>query len=234
MSGHPASRTVAFLDTNALHYLALFVGFVRDTGLDIDDVENGTLSKRMRQEHDPDYKRSLRKGHALVAFVIRDDVQVEYSHFSMVELLCGRIRGAAVMSLAREGAPERMWSKISERQIYERSVRDLPSIKTRLEALPVALNDWNIIFGTRPQAGDVLQLARRIVGFVYMSAPDSVVYAEAVAARADYLVTDDAYLRKAVKRIRDPNGNRQFRSIRQELASLGYEDLPEARSCAER
>ena len=233
MSGHPASRKVAFLDTNTLHYLALFVGFVRDTGLDIDDVENGTLSKLIRQENDPDYTRSLRKGYALVTFVLREDVQVEYSHFSMVELLCGRIRGAAVMSLAREGAPERMWSKISERQIYERSVRDLPSIKTRVEALPVALSDWNIIFGTRSQSGDVLQLARRIVGLVYMSAPDSVVYAEAVAARADYLVTDDTYLRKTVKRIRDPNGNSQFRSIRKELSSLGYDDLPEARSCAE-
>ena len=185
----------------------------------------------MRQENDPDYTRSLRKGHALVAFVLREDIQVEYSYFSMVELLCGRIRGAAVMGLAREGAPERMWRNISERQIYERSVRDLPSINARVEALPGALSDWNIVFGTRSQSGDVLQLARHIVSLVYMSAADGVVYAEAVIARADYLVTDDAYLRETAELIRNPGRNGRFRNIGKELASLGYGELPQARSC---
>ena len=101
-SKQSTARTVVFLDTNALHYLALFVGFVRDNGFDADDIENESLSTRMSKEDDSGYRDSLQKGCTLVSFVLREDAQVEYSDFSVVELLCGRIRGAAIKSLARD------------------------------------------------------------------------------------------------------------------------------------
>ena len=126
-----------------------------------------------------------------------------------------------------------MWSKIDEKDVDERSMHDLPRIKDRVEELTGAFGDWNIMFratGANRQPVNVLLLAKEIVSLVYMTAADSVVYAEAVAARADYLVTDDRYLRETVNRIHSP-GNERFQNIAQELTRLGYGELPRARSC---
>lgn len=235
-SNRSTPRKVVLLDTNALHYLALFVGFARDNGFDAADIEDGALSTLMSKEDDSGYRRSLQKGHALISFIFREDAQVEYSQFTVVELLCGRIRGAAIMSLAREQVPERMWSRIDEKDVDERSMHDLPRIKDRVEDMAGVFGDWNIMFratGASRQSADVLLLARDIVGLVYMTAADSVVYAEAVAARADYLVTDDRYLRGTVNRIHSPGGNERFQNIAQELTRLGFRELPRAYSCAE-
>ena len=234
MAEQSDSRVVVFVDTNVLHYLSLFIGFACDNRFGVDDMDAGTkLPTRMRQVDDPGYRSSLRKGHKFVSFVLREDAQIEYSHFSMVELLCGRIRGAAIESVAREGVPERMWSKLNEKEIDRRSERDLQGIKARVDEVIDTLSAWNILFGSAPaRSNDVLQLARKIVGRVYIAATDSIVYADAIVARADRLVTEDKYLHKTVNRLHNPGGNARFRRVAQELRRLGYGDLPQACSCS--
>lgn len=234
MSERPTQREVVFLDTNALHYLSLFIGFARDNGFTVTDIGHENLARRIDQEDEAGYKISLWSGHKIVAFVIRTDAQIEFSHVSMVELLSGRIKGAAILNLAKEGVPERMWSTISEIEIRERSESDLPGIKARVGELPSVLNEWNIVFGAssaKNEAIDVLELAMEVVGLVYMSAVDSIVYANAIAARADYLVTGDNYLRRTVNLIHNPSGSERYQQIKQALQRLSGSDLPQARNC---
>ena len=234
MSDRPIQREVVFLDTNALHYLSLFIGFARDNGFTVTDIGNENLARRIDQEDEPSYKISLWNGHKIVAFVIRTDAQIEFSHVSMVELLSGRIKGAAILNLAKEGVPERMWSTISEIEIRDRSESDLPRIKARVGELPSVLGEWDIVFGASSanyETIDVLELAMEVVGLIYMSAVDSIVYANAIAARADYLVTGDNYLRRTVNLIHNPSGSERYQQIKQALQRLSSSELPQARNC---
>lgn len=233
MSRQSSRREVVFLDTNTLHDLALFIRFAGDRGFTVNDIGNGRISHCIDQEDEAGYyKESLGKGHDVVSFVLRKDAQIEYSHVSMVELLCGRIRGAVIVRLAKEGAPERMWSRSDQKEIRERSELDLPDIRKRVNDLVTMLDNWDIIFVERESKGS-LRLATDIVGLVYMSAVDSIVYAEAIAARADYLVTDDTYLHQTVNLIHNPSGRNRYQGIKQELQRLVDDDrLPLALQCS--
>ena len=236
MSKRSSRREVVFLDTNTLHYLALFVTFACDNGFTVKDIGSDGLRKRIDQEGEARYRKSLQRGHKLISFVLREDAQIEYSHFSVVELLCGRIKGAVITRLAKEGAPERMWSRIKEEDIRERSEPDLPNIRKGVNDLASVLTEWNIIFAARESEGriDVLRLAMEIVGLVYMSPADSIVYAEAIAAQPDFLVTEDDYLYQTVNRIHAPNGHNRYQKIRQDLQLLiGDYELPRACKCSQ-
>jgi len=236
MSKRSSRREVVFLDTNTLHYLALFIRFACDKRFAVDDIDSGGLWYCINQEGEARYKRSLQRGHKLISFVLREDAQIEYSHFSVVELLCGRIKGAVITRLAKEGAPERMWSRIKEEDIRERSEPDLPNIRKGVNDLASVLTEWNIIFAARESAGriDVLKLAMDIVGLVYMSPADSIVYAEAIAAQPGFLVTEDDYLYQTVKMIHTPSGHNRYQKIRQDLQPLiGDYELPRACKCSE-
>ena len=226
-------REVAFLDTNTLHYLALFVRFACDKGFTVDDIDNGQLSDHIDQVDEAGYMESLRKGYDVVSFALHEDAQIEYSNASMVELLCGRIRGAFIERLAKGGVPERMWSRLDEKEIRERSGTDLPSIMRGVDDLRSVLDKWDIIFNVGTSKGiDVLELAVKVVSLVYMSSVDSIVYAEAIAARADYLVTEDNYLRSTVNLIHNPSDRKRYQKIKQELQRFVDDDqLPLARNC---
>lgn len=123
---------------------------------------------------------------------------MEFSHISKIELLCGRVRGAVIEDAAREGIPDRMWSRIGEREIRDGSNEaDLRRIRDRVDDLGRTLEESGVIVGVASEAKrvlDILELATSIVGLVYMSVADSVVYASALAARADLLITGDSYL----------------------------------------
>lgn len=231
----PPPRRVVFLDTNTLHYLALFVRYACDNGFTVDDIGNGEVSKRIKQEDEEGYRRSLLNGHDVVSFVLHEDAQIEYSHVSMVELLSGRTKGAVIVRLAKEGVPERMWSRIKEEDIRERSEPDLPDIRKCVNDVTSILDAWDIRFAVcTSMRVNVLELAVKIVGLVYMSAADSIVYAEAIAAQPDCLVTEDAYLCKTVNLIHTPSGRNRYQKIREELQPLiGDYALPRARRCSE-
>lgn len=234
MSKQSPQRKVVFLDTNTLHYLALFVRYACDNGFSGNDIDSGGLRKRIDQEGETGYKKSLLNGHDVVSFVLREDVQIEYSHVSMVELLCGRIRGAFIERLAKDGVPERMWSHLDEKEIREQSETDLPGIRKCVNDLASELAKWDIIFAVGTSKGiNILELAVKIVGLVYMTSVDSIVYAEAIAARADYLVTEDIYLRNTVNLIHNPSDRDRYRRIKQKLQRFVDDDhLPIACKCS--
>jgi len=206
-----------------------------DAGLRAEDITDDARVAGI-QTNEGEYNKSLRKGRNIVSYFLRDDVQVELSDVATIELLCGRVRGAAIVSAAKEGIPDRMWSRIQEQFIRDRTEQDLSEIRRNIENLGPSLESWGIIVaagGERRHAADVLELAVAIVGSVYMSTTDSIVYASAIAAKADVVVTGDSYLRKTINLIHNPSGRMRFQIIKSELERLSNGDLPEAKDCAD-
>ena len=69
------------------------------------------------------------------------------------------------------------------------------------------------------RTNEVIELAKGIVGLIYMDEMDSIIYASAVAAGADYLVTADGYLKETINNIRNSQDQR-YEEIRQKLNEL--------------
>lgn len=57
MSKQSSRREVVFLDTNTLHYLALFIRFACDSGFTVNDIGNGRISHCIDQEDEAGYYR---------------------------------------------------------------------------------------------------------------------------------------------------------------------------------
>ena len=198
MTNRNDGRSVVYLDTNSLHYLDLFVRYVQDSGYTVNDIGSEALARQLEQVDEVGYRKSLQKGRRIISFVLQEDAQVEFSHISRIELLCGRVRGAVIENAAKEGIPDRMWSRLGEQEIRDGSnEEDLERIRRRVGDLGSALEESGIVMGVgseRRQVLDILELATTIVGLVYLSATDSLVYAGAIAARAEVLITGDGYL----------------------------------------
>lgn len=227
-------RTVLFLDTNSLHYMDLFMRFAERNNL-IGETNREALNDRIDESADGNYRDSIRSGCNIVHVALQQDALLEYSPVSKIELLSGRVRGAVIENAAKEGVPDRMWSRIYERDIRDRSIEeDLNRIRTRVDGLVSVLERWGIVLvcasdGSRTM--DVLELAAVIVGFVYMGAADSIVYASAIAAKAEYLVTGDGYLNETVNLIHNPSGRVRYQGIQRRLQTLSDGSLPQARDC---
>ena len=219
-----ARPVLAFLDTNALHFIHLYLTRAEEQKLyPFAPGEDAIVEvkENLGGVRDANLRRSLEQGLDIVACLSSPDVRVEYSSISELELMAGRARGRAVENAAKEGIPDRMWTRFSEWEISRRlTTEDLASIRTRVEGLGPALEKAGILatVSDRARARDVLDLAKGIAGLVYLSLADSVIYASTLVARADCLITRDEYFRKTINRIRD--GHAPYDEAKQKLQVL--------------
>ena len=163
----------------------------------------------------------LRKGLAAVEILAHPDIRVEYSSISELELMNGRARGKAIENAAKEGVPDRIWNRLDGYEIRARlTTADLANIRTRVEGLGPILNKAGIlatvsdVYRTR----DVLDLAKGIIGLVYMGFVDGVIYSSALIAGVDYMITEDTFFRKTINLIR--NGPEPYDQARQQIKIL--------------
>lgn len=201
----PFLRKVAFLDTNVLHFVGLYLHQAKDHDLFPLNGEIAAADGYLNGMTETRFRNSLRKGLNVVAYLLRRDLRVEYSSASELELMAGRARGKAIEIAAAEGIPDRMWTGFYDRQIGERLLdEDLRAIRTRVEALGPVLEEAGIdaTIGSGERARDVLEVAKDVTGLVYMSVIDSVIYAGALVAEADQLISDDEYLKTTANRIK--------------------------------
>ena len=142
---------------------------------------------------------ALGKGLAAVEILAHPDIRVEYSSISELELMNGRARGKAIENAAKEGVPDRIWNRFDGNEIRARlTTADLANIRTGVEGLGPVLNRAGIlatvsdVYRTR----DVLDLAKGIIGLVYLGFVDGVIYSSALIAGVDYMITEDKFFRK--------------------------------------
>ena len=149
-------------------------------------------------------RKSLRKGLNAIDDLSTGDVRIEYSPLSELELIEGRARGRAIEKAAKEGIPDRMWTRIRGKEIDARlGTEDLADIWTRIGSLSSLLQEVEIqvSVSSRP-ASEVFDLAKEVGRLIYLEFADIVIYASALAAEAEYLLTFDHYLANTVNRVR--------------------------------
>lgn len=232
---------VVFLDTNALHFIHLYLTLAEEQRLYPFAPEEAAIAEakeHLGREHGDELGERLKQGLDIVASLAKPDVRVEYSPVSELELMAGRARGRAMENAAREGIPDRMWTRFHEEEISARlNAADLTDIRARVEGLGSALERAGIpaTMSDPGRTRDVLDLAKGIAGLVYLGMADSVIHASALVAGADYLITTDKYFRKTVNRIR--TGPKPYDEVRRKLQALIGQitldrpddiDLPEA------
>ncbi len=219
-----ARSVVVFLDTNALHYIHLYLTHADDRNLyPFSSKEDAIVEAREHLDgvQDANIRKALGQGLDIVDCLSNREVCVEYSRVSELELMAGRAKGRAVENAAKEGVPDRMWTRFHEKEIGARlTAADLTGIRKRVEGLGSALERAGILVTASKEARtrDVLDLAKGIAGLVYLGLADSVIYASSLVAGADYLITRDEYFRQTVNRIK--NGQKPYDEIRQRLHAL--------------
>ena len=226
-------RKVVFLDTMTLHYIRLCLEYAKKYNLEFptDEQTVSILKNHFGNVSEEPLRESLLKGLETINLLSRNDVQIEYASVSKIEILTGITEGEARIKMAQEGIPHRIWSKFPDREIRDRiASEDLAAIKDRIDDLDSMLEESGVTV-TRSDSNrtnEVIELAKGIVGLIYMGEIDSIIYASAVAAGADYLVTADSYLRETVNNIRDSKDQR-YEEIRRKLNELtGEFPLPQA------
>jgi hypothetical protein len=219
-------QKLAFLDTNTLHYIGIYLEYAKKNDLfpkSTNDIAKEAAAENVNSLAEADLRKSLKRGLETVYFLSTNAVQVQYAPISELELLTGRTKGKAIVSAAKEGVPDRMWSRFREDEIRERvTPADLLKIKDKVDELTFMLEESGVAVKTSHgnETNEVLALAKGINGLVYMEAMDSIIYASALVIQADYLFTSDEYLKKTVNYIHSPNGESRYEEIRRELQQL--------------
>ena len=226
-------QKVAFLDTMTLHHIRLCLESAKTDNLQFstDEKTVSILKNHFDRVPEKPLKESLLKGLETIILLSKSDVQIEYASVSELEMITGIAEGKARIKVAQEGIPHRMWSKFPEREIRDRiAAEDLAAIKDRIAALDSMIEESGITVtqSDNKRTNEVIELAKGISGLIYMGEIDSIIYASAVAAGADYLVTADRYLRETVNRVRESNDQR-YKEIRRQLNKLISDVLLEKR-----
>ena len=184
----PTYRQLLMLDTNAVHYVRLYLEFAHTNALppfgtamdDVPTIIDGLVptSKNTRD--------SLKKGWKLVDYLRpRSDAgdTIQYSPVAQVELVSGRLRGEAILDAASENIPHRLWTRFDEREIFARLEWNV------YERIQVETNDLDALFQTAgidvtpvdaSTMTQVWSVARRILGCIYLELGDCAVYASAL------------------------------------------------------
>lgn len=221
-------QKVAFLDTNTLHYIGLCLNYAKEKHLfpfgpeGVPGKKDEAIEEVGNSSETEELKRRLKQGLQAVDFLATQDIQVEYAPVSEIELLNGRARGKAILSMAAEGVPERMWSRINEEEIRERvGLEELAEVRNGINELTVLLQASGITVRAYDagRTRDALELTKGINGLVFMELVDSLIYASAVLAGSDYLITSDSYFKDTVNLIHRAEDER-YATINKRLKNL--------------
>lgn len=220
----PRLRKVTFLDTNVLHFMDLYLRRAKDRDLFPFGGDDAAAKEHLNTTIEDTYlKSSLKKGLNVIEHLRRASCLVEYSSASELELMVGRARGKAIEKAAAEGIPDRMWTHLSDRKISDRLLAtDMIAIRRTVEGLGQLFNDAGIdaTVGRAAQSRDVLKLAKDITGIVYMSAMDSIIYAGALVAGADSVLSDDEYLKNTMHRLKTEEFLVEVRRLKTRAAAV--------------
>ena len=235
-------QDVAFLDTNALHFLYLANRRASTDGVRLFTPGNRSgdflkmlLTTRSLADDKP-MRAALKKGASVIAFCRSKDLLIRYSPISELELQTGRAKGKALLKMAAQGVPERMWSQIRDSDI-SKQVRGQPladchrDVEDWLKRLTDELGSGPM---AEPSESVVWDIARALSGLVYLTTCDCLVYANALHTHAKYVVTFDRHLKKTVNRIRSTD-TKFYNDVRKAIQGyIGNVDFPEAPSVTSR
>ena len=224
MTKQQSFQKVVFLDTMTLHYIRLCLEYAkcRELRFPVDAQAVSILKEHICSVSEIPLRDSLQQGLETIVRLATEDVQIEYAAISELEMLHGIGEGTYRIKVAQEGIPHRMWSRFSQKEVRDRITTDeLGKIKGRIDALGSMIENSGVFVmrSASRRTAEVLELAKGIAGLIFMAEIDSVIYASALAAGADFLVTADAYFRETVNNIYNSTDQR-YHDIRRKLKKL--------------
>lgn len=205
----PVVAPVIFLDTNALHYGTLALSFAAAHGIDLAAMDIGAFKVAVKAQG-VGAEEYYEKGAWIVRYLIRrlnDNAEYYYSPITGLELLCGGLLGEAVKRAAKVGVPHRWFTRLDEDEVcihlepdgYAYVQTQHTNVEALFQAAGIVLNEWRL-------DAEVWQLARTLMENVFIDVQDCVIYASALVAQADELITIDAFVRKTASYANNPGG----------------------------
>lgn len=205
-------RPLLFLDTNAVHFARLYIEFAKAKDLAPLGGRPDDPLEEIKNEFVGSTQTSYKRGHDLVNYLREQtdlDARIEYSPVTRSELACGLLRGKAILEAAGEGYANRMWTRMDEKEILASLTSDhFSDISYVVNELDTQFADAGIdLAASDPkEMRDIWSLAPQILGIVFLDLGDCAVYASALLAEADELVTADRYLKEVATYMENPGG----------------------------
>lgn len=202
-----------FLDTNGIHYLRLSVSLAETNGqkiigMDLDRFRILLKSADIPKHSADHYERGFNIGRYLAKRAKDDRACAQYAPVSGFELLCGGLRGSAIVNAASGHVPHRWYSRMGEAELlhylhpgdFEKNYSDCLSMPDLFQGqLGFTLGEAD-----ERELGRVFELSKSILKATYLELGDCLVYASAMLARAEAVITCDAHLANVIRWVHTP------------------------------
>lgn len=205
------------LDTNALHYLRVYLDVARVRDLKpygaVDQwpaIEDQLKSVGLLHNQ----RRNIKAGFDTFCFLqerVRSEDRIVVSPLALAEITHGLVVGQAHLRMAEVGMPYRMrQSRADLRQLvvawmnasgYEQVRRATDGLLPELESL-LGASIW--LAGGGTSSRDVLALLRSVLESVYFDVVDAWLYAESLAEQVRFVLTFDRDFRNTINWIHNP------------------------------
>lgn len=201
-----------FLDTNAVHFARLYIIFAKEHSLPPVGDSADDPKDKIKQTFSGGTQNSYQNGRRLVDYLLQrseDDWRIEYSPVAQLELASGLLRGKAMLEAASEGFTHRMWNRMDEREILDRlSPEHFAEVAEAISKLGAEFQSVGIdlIKADPNEMSEVWTLASQVIGVTFLDLGDCAVYASALLAEADEILTNDGYFREIVSNLENPGG----------------------------
>lgn len=228
-----------FLDSNALSRLSIYIEFCDTLGLNQSDVgidlENGSsFWKKIGYPRKVfALERGIKEGHKLYFYLKEDPAKIgeivtsQVCEFELFHVLAERM---ADLNLIRAGIPYRLRTKrISKLFLsgwneydYNKIIQSIENFKTSLSnnAIEIkTLEDHDGVFK------DIYKISEIINKHILLGTTDVYIYASAILAESDELITFDTELRNIIKDLKDSK-DVFWERIREKLLKDLKEALP--------
>ena len=215
-SKHPQPiAPILFLDTNGIHYLRLSVSLAEKEGrkildMDLDGFETLVKDAKIWKHSGAYYVRGFRIAHYLATRAKKHDARVQYAPVSGFELLCGGLRGSAIINAARGRVPHRWYSRLGEAELlhylrpddFDKNYSDCLSMPELFQGQL----GFTVGEADERNLGRVFELAKSILNSTFLELGDCLVYASAMLARAEAIITCDGHLANVIRLVHTPSG----------------------------
>jgi len=201
---------VIFLDTNAVHQAVLTVSFCEEHNLDIATIDRTLFEQEVKDQGLVHTATCYKNGYYVLRYLLKriqyePDTEFWYSPMTRLELLCGGLRGEAIVSASKARVPNRWYSRLDEKEIrqylepsgYESVSQKEGANSELLERVGVTLQEAT---GNR----EVLNCAAELLQAVFVDVQDCVVYASAFELQVDEFISLDQYVNSIAEWISNP------------------------------
>jgi predicted nucleic acid-binding protein len=212
-------RKTVFLDTNYIGFLSLFFKLCTTVGRKLTDTS--VLDSKILAKCGIKKKKLeigiLRKGKKLFDYLLAEAQQgsdIVTSRFCELEFIHLLLERQADENLLQAGVPFRLRTKRQD-TLYLTNLEpgDYAKISSEYEQLLAELSEYGIEMRILEEMGkdyeqQIIEIAKLLMGSIMIGAPDAFIYAAAVVAEADELLTNDDAFRDVANYLRNPGEER--------------------------